>query len=95
MSQEPELIISTLSQSIVGGGHTFEVYIFQLEGETDWALEVEDEYGNSTVWDDAFPSDVAALAEAKAIIFSEKVSTLIGPEDLKDIDPEDLNDPSD
>lgn len=84
MTQEPELIISTLSQSVAGDGHTFEVYIYQLAGETDWALEVEDEYGNSTVWDEAFDSDAAAFVEAKRLISSDKASTLIGPEDGKD-----------
>lgn len=83
MSNDPELIISPLSQTISSGGRTIDVHIYQLEGEKSWALEVEDEYGNSTVWDEGFPTEVAALVKAKKTILAEGVSSLIGPEDGK------------
>ena len=83
MDDEPKLEISPLSQSVSSGGRTVQVEIYRLEGETEWVLEVEDEYNNSTVWDDKFPSDVAALTEAKKTILSEGVNSLIGPEDGK------------
>lgn len=81
MSKEPELVISPLSQAITSGGRTVDVHIYQLEGEEDWALEVEDEYGNSTVWDDGFPTESQAVTEAKQTILSEGIQTLIGPAD--------------
>lgn len=32
--------------------------------DTQWTLEIEDDKGGSTVWDDSFESDHAALAVA-------------------------------
>ena len=83
MKEEPELEISPLSQKISSGGHTVSVEIYRLEGEATWALEVVDEHNNSTVWDDTFETELAALTEAKKTILAEGVSKLIGPEDGK------------
>jgi len=83
MNEEPKLELSPLSQEISSGGRTVSVEIYRLEGETSWALEVVDEYNNSTVWDDTFETESAALTEAKKIILSEGVSSLVGPDDGK------------
>ncbi len=79
MNEEPEIEMSPLSQKISSGGQTVSVEIYRLEGEKSWALEVVDEYNNSTVWDDTFDSDSAALTEAKKTILAEGVNHLIGP----------------
>lgn len=81
MAEDPKLEISPLSQSITSGGRTVQVQIYRLEGDAVWILEVEDEYGNSTVWDDPFESDMSALTEAKKTILVEGVASLIGPDD--------------
>jgi len=83
MNEEPKLEVSPLSQEILSGGKKVRVEIYRIEGESSWALEVVDEYNNSTVWDDAFVTESAALTEAKKTILSEGVSSLIGPEDGK------------
>ena len=83
MNDEPNLEVSPLSQEVSSGGRTVSVEIYRLEGETSWALEVVDEYNNSTVWDDTFETESAALSEAKKTILSEGVSSLVGPEDGK------------
>lgn len=83
MSKEPELEISPLSQLISSGGRTVDVQIYKLQGEAEWVLEIEDEFGNSTVWGETFPTESAALVEAKKTILAEGVSTLVGPEDGK------------
>ena len=83
MNDEPNLEISPLSQELTSGGRAVSVEIFRLEGELGWALEVVDEHNNSTVWDDTFETDSAALTEAKKTILAEGVSSLIGPEDGK------------
>ena len=44
-------------------GTEVRIDIYRLE-TTDWSLEVVDEAGTSTVWDDLFPTDQAALDEA-------------------------------
>lgn len=83
MNDEPKIELSPLSQEISSGGKTVTVEIYRLEGESSWALEVVDEFNNSTVWDDTFESDAAALIEAKKTILAERVDSLIGPEDGK------------
>ncbi|HBD9439195.1 TPA: hypothetical protein ACWM1T_001776 [Legionella pneumophila] len=83
MNTEPKLEESALSQDLSSGGHTVNITIMRLEGDEEWTLEVVDEYGNSTVWDDTFKSDTAALTEAKKAILEEGITTFIGSEDSK------------
>ncbi|MCJ8168877.1 hypothetical protein [Atopomonas sediminilitoris] len=83
MNDEPTLETSPLSQRISSGGRTVSVEIYRLEGETAWVLEVVDEFNNSTVWDDTFQNDSAALIEAKKTILADGINSLIGPEDGK------------
>ena len=82
MSEEYEVKSSPLSQSISSGGKTIQVEIYE-DGNGKWILEVVDEYHNSTVCDEPFETDRAALIEAKKTILAEGVSTLIGPESGK------------
>ena len=79
MNEDPKLEVSSMSQEVSSGGRTVSVEIYRLEGETSWTLEVVDEYNNSTVWDDSFETDSAALTEAKKAVLSEGVNSLIGP----------------
>lgn len=83
MTNEPELGFSPSSQLISSGGRTVNIQIYRLEGEIEWDLEVEDEFGNSTVWDDKFSSDSSALVEVKKTILAEGISSLVGPKDGK------------
>ncbi len=69
---------SPLSQNLDYDGESVKVEIY--EGDPGlWILEVEDRFGNSTVWDDQFLSDQAALDEAKRTIREEGIESLIGP----------------
>ena len=77
MNEEIEIVMSPLSQKISSGGKTIQVDIFQ-DGDGGWLLEVVDEFGNSTVWDDSFNTDAEALNEVKKIILSERIDALIG-----------------
>lgn len=83
MSDDLKIETSALSQEITSADRTVSVEIFRLDGESSWTLEVVDEFNNSTVWDDTFETDSAALTEAKKTILAEGVATLIGPEDGK------------
>ncbi len=65
---DPNLVISGLSQQVQVNGHTLKIDIYRLEHESVWALEVVDQHGTSTVWDDLFDSDQAALDEALRVI---------------------------
>lgn len=77
MEKEIELEMSPLCQEITDSGKTIRVEIYR-GGGSDWHLEVVDEFNNSTVWDDQFPTDTAALEEAKSTIRDEGINSLIG-----------------
>ena len=77
MNDEPQVKLSPLCQNISSGGKTVSVEICE-DGQGGWLLEVFDEHSNSTVWDDSFPTDRAALAEAKKVILEEGIQVLIG-----------------
>ena len=77
MEDEFDLEQSPLNQKISVDGKTVEVQIYRGAG-SDWILEVVDEFRNSTVWDDQFPTDQEALNEAKATIEKEGIESLIG-----------------
>jgi hypothetical protein len=61
---DPNLIISGLSHEGTLEGIVFRIEICKLEDVPGWSLEVVDEDGTSTVWDNQFDTDKAALEEA-------------------------------
>jgi len=83
MNEEPQLEFSSLSQDISSGNQTVRIDIYRMEGDSQWALEIVDEFNNSTVWDTTFETEVAALTEAKKTILAEGINSLVGPEDGK------------
>jgi uncharacterized protein len=68
---------SPLSQRLSRDGTTVEIQIYE-DGRTGWLLEVVDEFGNSTVWNESFLTDEAALAEALKTIASEGIASVLG-----------------
>jgi hypothetical protein len=79
MSEEYEIKYSTLCQKVTREGKSVQIYIYE-DGKGGWILEVEDEYGNSTVWDDPFKTDNEALDEVFDTIEKEGILSLIGTE---------------
>jgi len=77
MEAEFELEMSPLCQDLTDAGKTVRVEIYR-GGGSNWHLEIVDEFNNSTVWDDQFPTDVEALEEAKSTIRDEGIDVLIG-----------------
>ena len=77
MIDDDEVRMSPLCQKVSSGGKAVQVDIYD-DGEGGWILEVIDEYGNSRVWDDPFPTDAAALTEVKMTIMEEGIQVLIG-----------------
>ena len=76
---DPKLIHSALSCTIREDGTEIHIDIYRLE-TADWSLEVVDETGASTVWDDLFPTDQAALDEALKTIREEGIRTFLSDE---------------
>jgi hypothetical protein len=60
--RDPNIVTSSLSGVVTEQGVTVRVNIIRLENEPGWSLEVENERGTSTVWDDLFATDDAAHA---------------------------------
>ena len=76
---DPNIVSSGLSRRVVIEGHTLQVDIYRLETDHSWSLEIVDEDGTSTVWEDLFPSDQAALDEALKAIEKEGLSGFRDP----------------
>lgn len=75
--RDPNLVVSGLSGTVTQDGVTVEVNIVRLEGETDWSLEVVNSSGTSTVWDDPFPTDAAALDAFRQAVAHEGMACFL------------------
>ena len=68
---DPNIVTSGLSKAMQVEGMKLRIEIYRLEHEAEWTLEVVDEDGSSTVWDDPFETDQAALDEVLKTIREE------------------------
>ena len=78
MEDDYQLVMSPLCQSITDKEHTVRIEIYRGEN-SDWTLEAVDASNNSTVWDDLFATDQAALDEALRTVREEGIESLVGP----------------
>jgi hypothetical protein len=69
--RDPNLITSGLSRDVTREGMTVRVHIHRLEDRPGWALEVVNDKGTSTVWDDLFDTDDAADAAFRETLADE------------------------
>ena len=74
--KDPKIIYSALSRTVREGGTEVRIDIYRLE-TTDWSLEVIDETGASTVWEELFPTDQAALDEVMKTIREGGIRTFL------------------
>lgn len=74
---EPEIVVSKLSARVTSDDKTVTIEIYRLESDSAWTLEVVDEGGGSTVWDDKFPTEQAAFKEATDAIEKEGIESFI------------------
>ncbi len=77
MSNDPVPKESPLSQAVERDGRSVQVDIYD-DGKGGWLLEVVDEFGNSSVWDQSFETEQDALDEALKTIREEGIESLIG-----------------
>jgi len=84
MDDDFRIVESPLSTSVTQDGMTIEVHIYRGEKDDGWTLEVVDQLGGSTVWEEIFASDVDALEEVKRTIAEEGLASLLtdSPEQL-------------
>ena len=76
MTEDIDIIHSPLTQTYSADGQSLRVLIYRLP-DTQWSLEVVDDQGTSTVWDDLFETDKQALEEAIMTIESEGIAQFI------------------
>jgi hypothetical protein len=74
---DPIIVVSDLCSRVTGGAVSVDIQIYRLEHETAWTLEVVDHEGASTVFDDKFDTDQAALDAAMQVIEDEGISTFV------------------
>lgn len=75
-TDDMEIIHSPLEQTYSAEGHTLCIQIYR-SADSLWILEVEDERGTSTVWDDQFETDQAALEAALSEIEAEGIHSFL------------------
>ena len=69
--QDTVIVYSPQSRRVTRDGVTADVSIIPLGYESEWPLEVINAANTSTVWDDLFPTDVAACAEFERTLAEE------------------------
>ena len=77
---EVEIKKSPLCRRITRDGTSVDVLIYS-DGNYGWILEVVDEEGASTVWDDSFLTDQAALDEVMKVIEKEGIRSFLQQSD--------------
>jgi hypothetical protein len=78
---EEELCESPLSRTVTEAGITAQICIYRLASEQEWTLEIDT--GGSTVWQDRFPTDQAALDEALQAIQQEGLQSFVVPDSVE------------
>ena len=76
MTQNIELIYSPLTQTYSADGHSLSIEIYR-NPDSPWVLEVVDENGTSSVWDQEFDTDKAALEAAFLEIEKEGIANFV------------------
>ena len=76
MTEDIDIIHSPLEQAYSADGHSVRIQIYR-SADSQWILEVVDEHGTSTVWDDQFKTDKLALEEAFMAIETEGIGSFI------------------
>lgn len=71
------IVDSPLSGKFTKDDITVDVQIYRGEEEEKWILEVVDEENGSTVWDDPFDTDTAAMDEFKRTAEVEGIKSLV------------------
>ena len=74
MDEDYKIIRSPLERRVSERGVSVEVLIYRGADDAGWILEVVDHAGGSTVWDEVFATDRAALEEALRTVEREGIS---------------------
>lgn len=76
--RDPNIVTSGLSRTVTQDGVTVELGIYRLEHDPKWAMEVVNQAGTSTVWDEQFDTDEDAHREFLRTIEEEGLVAFLG-----------------
>jgi hypothetical protein len=77
-AKDPDIEYSPLCEKTTRGKITIDVQIYRIAGSSEgWSLEIIDDEGSSTVFDDLFATDVAAYAEFERTIMEEGIESFL------------------
>lgn len=79
MEDDDSIVYSPLRQTVTRDGVSVRVNIYRGREEARWVLDIVDERGGSTIWDDQFATDQQALDEALAAIESDGIESFLMP----------------
>ena len=77
MKLDPKLVSSSYAGPVTRQGITVRLEIYRLEDDLQWVLEVVNENGTSTVWDELFDTDGAAYAAFQSTVEEEGMSAFL------------------
>ena len=77
MKQDPKLVSSSYAGPVTRQGVTVRLEIYRLDDDLQWVLEVVNENGTSTVWDELFDTDSAAYAAFQSTVEDEGMSAFL------------------
>jgi hypothetical protein len=80
---DPNIVVSRLSRNVTIDEVTVEVQIYRLENEQVWQLEVVNETGTSTVWNDTFDTEQDALDAFNYVIEQEGIEAFLDGDDAE------------
>jgi hypothetical protein len=76
---DPQIESSPLCRTVTGDEIALRVEIYRLAGSGEgWSLEVVDQDGTSTVWDDLFATDQDAYSEFSQALETEGIRSFAG-----------------
>ena len=75
--RDPNLVTSGLSRTVEIDGVTVHVNIYRLEDDPQWALEVVNAEGTSTVWDAVFDTDEEAFVAFQLTVEEEGMEAFL------------------
>ena len=75
--RNPNIVSSGLSRTVTVDGVTVVVNIYRLEHDPQWALEVVNEVGSSTVWEALFDTDKEAFAAFQLTVEEEGMEAFL------------------
>ena len=87
MEREPTLIYSPLNGYFTKDGVTVEVSIISTDLDPAWSLEVINDLGASTVWDQQFETDDQAYAAFMRAVEEEGMRTFLDQPEASNVVP--------